>query len=604
MSTVNKLYKVFLFLFLFPLVLISQNKNYKGAEYRTYESFLYGRFEVSLKTAGKEGMLASFFTYHELGSGGTSEWNEIDIEIMGRYNNSVQFNTITPGQINHVRSHYVNFDPSGDFHTYAFEWTPDYVAWFIDGTEVYRQTGDHIKTLNRSQKIMMNVWNPASSNWAGVWSDDILPAFSFYDWVAYYSYKPGSGNYGSNNNFLFQWKDDFDYYDITRWSKATHTWDGNNCDFVRENAVFDNGKLILCLTDAVNLGYIDKKAPTLLWARGSENKIRAFFSEQLEKSSSENLDNYLIPGITILKAELLENLRTVELTVSGLSPEQSPNLIIKGGIRDRAPTPNTISLVAKIVSVLKPPLFPYKINIGSSSSTSGYLKDQEWTPSVDYGFLDGASGANQNIIANTDEQFIYRTERYGLVKYFVRLPNGTYNIKLMFAENYFSSPGKRIFDVYLQGKLAVNDIDIFKEVGNRSAYNIICSDVEVKDGILDIHFASEIENPLINGIVIEKSSGTSSEMGFEMPIDFRVNQNYPNPFNPNTIISYELPVETHIQMKLYDITGKEIATLVDEIKSSGKHIFDFNGANLSSGIYFYMATCLGASISRKMLLIK
>lgn len=601
-NSMKHINKLILSVLLLPVILFS--KNYKGAEYRTYESFLYGRFEVSLKTAGKEGMLASFFTYHELGSGGTSEWNEIDIEIMGRYNNSVQFNTITPGQTNHVRSHFVNFDPSTEFHTYAFEWTPDYVAWFIDGQEVYRQTGDHIKTLNRSQKIMMNVWNPAYTNWAGEWSDDILPAFSFYDWVAYYSYKPGTGNYGTSNNFLLQWKDDFDSYDITRWAKATHTWDGNNCDFIRENAVFEGGKLILCLTDAVNIGYTDKKAPVLLWARGNENKIRAFFSEQLEKLSAENLDNYLIPGVTISKAELLADLRTVELSVTSLSPDVSPNLIIKGGIKDRAPVPNTMALVAKIVSVLKPPGFPYKINVGATSSSSGYLKDQGWSSSVDYGNLDGTPGTNQNAILNTNEQFVYQTERYGLVKYFVRLPNNKYNVKLMFAENYFNSVGKRIFDIYVQGKLVLDDLDLYKSAGSRTAFNYICQDVEVVDGLLEIHFASEVEYPLINGIVIEKSSGTSVDLGFEIPLEFKLDQNFPNPFNPTTVISYQLPYDSHMQLKVFDLTGKEIVTLVNEKKTTGKHAVDFNGSGLSSGVYFYQAVNGNTIISRKMIYLK
>ena len=68
----------------------------------------------------------------------------------------------------------VNFNPALDFHTYAIEWTPEYVAWFIDNSEVYRQTGDFIKTLTHPQKIMMNVWNPAYINWIGEWNDYVL----------------------------------------------------------------------------------------------------------------------------------------------------------------------------------------------------------------------------------------------------------------------------------------------------------------------------------------------------------------------------------------------------------------------------------------------
>lgn len=141
-------------------------KEYKGAEYRTKEAFLYGRFEVNLKTSYREGMLSSFFTYNDAGGG----WNEIDIEILGRYTNDFQMNPITPGQVNHVGHHLMSSSPHADFHTYAFEWTPEYVSWFVDGVEVLRQTGAHIQTLNLPQKIMMNVWIPQYENWVGIFS--------------------------------------------------------------------------------------------------------------------------------------------------------------------------------------------------------------------------------------------------------------------------------------------------------------------------------------------------------------------------------------------------------------------------------------------------
>ncbi|MDP1994445.1 MAG: family 16 glycosylhydrolase, partial [Ignavibacteria bacterium] len=87
----NLIFLPIVFLFLF--VDFVSAKTYKGAEYRTKEAFTYGKFETRMKPAGKEGMLASFFTYHEITS--TMDWNEIDIEILGRYTNDVQFNPIT-----------------------------------------------------------------------------------------------------------------------------------------------------------------------------------------------------------------------------------------------------------------------------------------------------------------------------------------------------------------------------------------------------------------------------------------------------------------------------------------------------------------------------
>ncbi len=125
--------------------------SYRGAEYRTKESFLYGRFEVRYKPAQREAVVSSFFTYHDFDN--TTGWNEIDFEFIGRYSNSIQFNTITPGQKFHIRTQHIEFNPYSDFHDYAFEWTPDYVAWFIDGDEVYRQTGEHIATLQYARKL-------------------------------------------------------------------------------------------------------------------------------------------------------------------------------------------------------------------------------------------------------------------------------------------------------------------------------------------------------------------------------------------------------------------------------------------------------------------
>ena len=79
---------------LFNLIILScaYGKIYKGAEYRTKEAFTYGRFEAHYKPANREGVVSSFFTYHEITD--STSWNEIDIEVIGRYQNNIQFNVI------------------------------------------------------------------------------------------------------------------------------------------------------------------------------------------------------------------------------------------------------------------------------------------------------------------------------------------------------------------------------------------------------------------------------------------------------------------------------------------------------------------------------
>src|SRR5690606_11530823 len=202
-------YLIFLLILVVSSELCLVAKDFKGAELRTTLSYTYGRFETRLKSAYREGMLSSFFTYYD-GGGGISNWNEIDIEVMGRYYDNVQFNTITPGQVNHTGHKPMLNSPHLDYHTYAFEWTPNYVAWFVDGEEVLRQTGAHIATLNKPQKIMMNIWNPIYENWAGVFNAEALPAFAYYDWVSYYAYTPDTRTYGTEDNFTTIWTDNFD----------------------------------------------------------------------------------------------------------------------------------------------------------------------------------------------------------------------------------------------------------------------------------------------------------------------------------------------------------------------------------------------------------
>ncbi|MDZ7301878.1 MAG: family 16 glycosylhydrolase [candidate division KSB1 bacterium] len=598
--------KIFLFTALLcPVIVVA--KNYKGAELRTKVAYTYGRFEVRLKSAQREGVVSSFFTYYD---GDVSlNWNEIDIEILGRYADDVQFNTITPGQNNHVRHQPIPFNPHVDFHTYAFEWTPEYVAWFIDGFEAYRQTGEHIAMLNKSQKIMMNIWNPAFVNWVGSWGAEALPAFSYYDWVSYASYTPGTGNTGTNNNFTQQWRDDFDSWDQARWAKATHTFNGNNCDFVPENVVFQNGLMTLCLTDTTNLGYVDRNPPVVKWARASGNNVTVMFSEEIDKITAERPSNYLIPNVTISGVQLLQDQKSVLLETSGLNATISPTLVVMG-VRDRAANPNVIAVRGVSVIQEAPPTFPLQINVGGAQQ-GDFLADQPWSERAAYGFLDGSAKQWPSIlpIANTEQDTIYLTERWGLVFYKVRVPNGNYRVTLMMVENNFAAAGKRVFDIFIEGKLAVDNIDLFHEVGANTAYVKIIDPVEVTDEILDLHFAAVIDQPLLNGLIIETSTAAGVRELNAGPKQFCLAQNFPNPFNAATTIRYDLAATERLQFQVFDLLGNVVYQKDLGMQPAGKNEFrweavDALGQPLSSGIYFYKLVGKQRSPARKLLLLK
>lgn len=95
----------------------------------------------------------------------------------------------------------------------------------------------------------------------------------------------------------------------------------------------------------------------------------------------------------------------------------------------------------------------------------------------------------------------------------------------------------------------------------------------------------------------------------EEPLDmsvaeYKLSQNYPNPFNPSTIINYSVKDAGLVKIKVFDILGSEVATLVNENKSAGTYTVEFNAANLPSGVYIYTLQVNGFTSSKKMLLMK
>ncbi|KUO58548.1 hypothetical protein APF79_06990 [bacterium BRH_c32] len=106
--------------------------------------------------------------------------------------------------------------------------------------------------------------------------------------------------------------------------------------------------------------------------------------------------------------------------------------------------------------------------------------------------------------------------------------------------------------------------------------------------------------------ILTSDKVTAVKENAALPSGYSLEQNYPNPFNPSTVISYQIPVSSHVTLKVFDILGSEVATLVDEFKQAGSYSTAFSSVNssLSSGVYFYRLTAGAFMATKKFVLMK
>ncbi len=172
-----------------------------------------------------------------------------------------------------------------------------------------------------------------------------------------------------------------------------------------------------------------------------------------------------------------------------------------------------------------------------------------------------------------------------------------------------------------------NVIKYYNKVNNVAGYSIVqkanCKNlIDENEFIAELHFAfnndAEMGCISIENVEAMDKTGKIFELqGFTADVintslsknrmsEYNLSQNYPNPFNPTTTISYTVPtnVSGKVTLKVYDVLGNEIATLVDEQKQSGIYEVLFDGSNFSSGIYFYKITINEFSDMKKLILIK
>jgi hypothetical protein len=232
----------------------------------------------------------------------------------------------------------------------------------------------------------------------------------------------------------------------------------------------------------------------------------------------------------------------------------------------------------------------FATNCGGSAFTASdgiqYAADTKYTGGTTY-----STGSS---IAGTTDDALYRSERYGnSFSYNIPLPNGTYQVMLMFAENFNTSADKRVFDVAIEGAPVISHLDIWAEAGANTAYNDVHL-VTLKDEMLNISFTTIKDNAKISAIKIlqiKESTGMNNVL-YKVPNQTKLTQVFPNPFSAKTTIQYQLNEAAPVKLSIYNSTGELITTLVDEQQAAGYYSVDWNtkdhnGKQLENGLFLF-----------------
>ena len=251
-------------LFITSSALLFAQKPYTAGEIQSITELQYGRFEMSMYSSDVSGTTSTFFLWKNGGETSTSRWNELDIETFGKNPTRWQSNPIweytdTDQKKKSWEGLHNGIQIAKTWVTFTLEWTPDYIAWFNNGTEVRRITkgqnaplgNDPVGNISDPMKMCFNHWSAFSVEWLGAFNSTDLPSYQFVDWLTYQAWNGTGFDAVSIRN-------DFNTIsDVTRnFYISSHTYAENRCDFSRDAVGVVNGYLWLGIFTAG-----DERAP-------------------------------------------------------------------------------------------------------------------------------------------------------------------------------------------------------------------------------------------------------------------------------------------------------------------------------------------------------
>ncbi|MBS1514657.1 MAG: T9SS type A sorting domain-containing protein [Bacteroidetes bacterium] len=261
----------------------------------------------------------------------------------------------------------------------------------------------------------------------------------------------------------------------------------------------------------------------------------------------------------------------------------------------------------------------YVFNLGPIIIQSGQQEVQEIDMNAEPPALTSSAEFNEYMTSSPFTMHTGDTLIIGTSAFHKKCQGGEY-YPMKYTVNLYDYSTNEVFQELFSDTLNLEDESIVEyyrgyvmnnlEVGGTFYIQIQVEDLSGKDAIYTLSGVYDGDEPSGDNMaagkiyVDFKNSGNQNSHLNVKPSSYSLTQNYPNPFNPTTTIKYSIPKDGLVKIRVYDISGREVANLINEVKTAGNYEVKFNGSNLSSGMYFYRIESGEFVETRKMILIK
>jgi hypothetical protein len=337
----------------------------------------------------------------------------------------------------------------------------------------------------------------------------------------------------------------------------------------------------------------DITPPNILGITVTNNQsVTVKFSERLEPNSAKNKNNYSISNnINIISAQLLPDSMGIKLKTSKQTSEIDYILTVSN-IKDlsgnsQSPNPNSISY-----------RIPKKIKGNQTQNTIAKATAVSWEQNYSPdNTIDGLG------MSSPDSRWLSARMMPDTISYDLDKNVSMDSLRISF----YKGESGRLYKYSIYSSTALNEWtpiveDIWSEESEWTEIEFDSTSARyLKLVLLESNQSSQAsiwEFESYGAILKNNSEGS------ETPSNFELAQNYPNPFNPTTKISWQSPVSGHQTLKVYDVLGNEVASLIDEFKPAGSYEVEFKSENLASGVYIYRLQTSDFTETKKMVILR